>query len=86
MRRGHDAGEVAIVACNFTPVARHEFRIGVPAANAYVEVLNSDAKIYGGGDVGNAGRAAVEPVAANGYEQSISLTLPPLGAIVLVPS
>jgi 1,4-alpha-glucan branching enzyme len=86
LRRGHDSGEIAIVACNFTPVVREGFRIGVPDADAYVEVLNSDASVYGGSNVGNCGAVAVERVAANGFPQSIALTLPPLGAIVLVPS
>jgi len=86
LRRGNDGDDVAIVACNFTPVPREGFRIGVPAASAYLEVLNSDGSAYGGGDVGNGGRVAVERIAANGYDDSITLTVPPLGAIVLVPS
>jgi 1,4-alpha-glucan branching enzyme len=86
LRTGRSARDCAVVACNFTPVAREGFRIGVPPAKSYLEALNSDAKIYGGGDVGNAGAVNVEPIAAHGYAQSISLTVPPLGAIVLLPS
>jgi 1,4-alpha-glucan branching enzyme len=86
LRSGHDAREFAIAVCNFTPVVREGFRIGVPFAARYTEVLNSDAKIYGGSDAGNGGSVAVETIPSHGFAHSISLTLPPLGAIVLLPS
>ena len=69
--------------CNFTPVPRLDYRIGVPGAGFYIELLNSDASAYGGGNVGNGGGVATEPVAAHGYEQSIRLTVPPLGCLFL---
>jgi 1,4-alpha-glucan branching enzyme len=86
LRKGHGERDLAIVVCNFTPIVREGFRIGVPFAHSYVEVLNSDAEFYGGGDVGNGGSISVEAIPAHAYEQSISLRLPPLGAIVLLPS
>jgi 1,4-alpha-glucan branching enzyme len=68
---------------NFTPVPRSEYRIGVPEAGFYAELLNSDAALFGGGDVGNGGGVASEPVAAHGFEQSLRLTVPPLGCLLL---
>ena len=68
---------------NFTPVPRMAYRIGVPAAGFYAERLNSDASLYGGGNVGNQGGVASEPIAAHGFEQSVRLTVPPLGCLLL---
>jgi 1,4-alpha-glucan branching enzyme len=73
-----------LVACNFTPVPRHGYRIGVPRAGHWAERLNSDAAIYGGGNLGNAGGVDAEPVAAHGHAQSLVLTLPPLATLFLV--
>ena len=72
-----------LVAINFTPVPRHDYRIGVPLAGEWTEVLNSDAACYGGSNVGNAGGVRAEPVPSHGEQQSLVLTLPPLAAIVL---
>ncbi len=57
--------------------------IGVPQAGHYVELLNSDAGIYGGSNAGNAGAVEAEPVPAHGRPHSLSLTLPPLGCVIL---
>ncbi len=71
-------------SCSSTsPVPRLEYRIGVPDAGWYAEVLNSDAAVYGGGNVGNGGGVATEPVAAHGFDQSLRLTVPPLGCLLL---
>jgi 1,4-alpha-glucan branching enzyme len=70
---------------NFTPIVRNAYRIGVPRRCAYREVLNTDAKEYGGSGVGNLGRVVSEPVASHGYDQSIVLTLPPLSGLWFVP-
>ncbi|MGK3993171.1 1,4-alpha-glucan branching protein GlgB [Sorangium sp. So ce1024] len=70
---------------NFTPVPRHQYRIGVPRRGAYLEVLNTDATEYGGSGVGNMGRVEVQDVPCHGFPQSIVLTLPPLGVLWLVP-
>ena len=83
LRRGDQPQDIAIVVCNFTPVARETYRIGVPVAGSFREAMNTDAAIYGGGNVGNLGGVSSEPVAAHGRDQSISLTLPPLATLIL---
>jgi len=75
--------ECVVMVFNFTPVPRVQYRIGVPQAGWYAELLNSDASIYGGGDVGNGGGVASEPIAAHGFDQSARLTVPPLGCLLL---
>jgi len=77
------AGSALLAALNFTPVPRHDYRIGVPAPGLWEEIFNSDAKEYGGSGQGNLGGAAAAPVAFHGRSQSLSLTLPPLGAVFL---
>jgi len=64
-------------------VPRAEYRIGVPEAGYYVELLNSDASLYGGSDVGNGGGIQSEPIAAHGFEHSLRLVAPPLGCLLL---
>ncbi|MDQ2075311.1 1,4-alpha-glucan branching protein GlgB [Marinimicrobium sp. ABcell2] len=81
-RRNSKEGFV-IVILNFTPVPRHNYRIGVPEAGCYEECLNSDSHYYGGSDVGNPLPLNTEPVEWMGQPQSLTLTLPPLGALVL---
>ncbi len=70
---------------SYTPVVRNGYRIGVPRPCDYLEVLNTDAPGYGGSGVGNLGRVKTEPVPSHGYDQSVVLTLPPLGCVWLVP-
>jgi 1,4-alpha-glucan branching enzyme len=72
-----------IMAFNFTPVPRNGYRIGVPEAGFYAELLNSDSSLFGGSNIGNAGGMPSEPIAAHGFDQSIRLTLPPLGCLLL---
>ena len=55
----------------------------MPEPGWYAELLNSDAAVYGGSNVGNGGGAATEPVAAHGFDQSLRLTIPPLGCLLL---
>ena len=85
--RTGDAGDppIAVVA-NFTPVPRHDYRIGVPHGGRWRELLNSDAAIYGGSGLGNLGEVNAESIACRGFDQSISLTLPPLAIVVLTPA
>jgi 1,4-alpha-glucan branching enzyme len=83
IRYARDRNDFVVMIFNFTPVPRPEYRIGVPEAGHYAELLNSDAGIYGGGNVGNGGGVAAEPVAAHGFEQSLRLTIPPLGCLLL---
>jgi 1,4-alpha-glucan branching enzyme len=73
-----------IVVVNFTPIPRHDYRIGVPAPGIYREIFNSDSALYGGSNLGN---GAIPPVAENrpwmDRPYSITLTLPPLAGIIL---
>lgn len=82
--RSSESGQRAITLCNFTPVVREHYRVGVPEAGEYSERLNTDAQIYGGSNVGNAGGVHSENIPVNGFEHSIELTLPPLGVLILV--
>ena len=70
-----------VCICNFTPVPRHNYRIGVPAGGRWNEVLNSDATLYGGSGQGNMGGLDAVPVAQHGFPQSLNATLPPLGML-----
>jgi 1,4-alpha-glucan branching enzyme len=83
IRKAADGDDQLVVLLNFTPIPRHGYRVGVPFAGTYREVLNSDAGLYGGSNVGNGGRVATEPSPAHGFEQSLRLTLPPLSCLVL---
>jgi 1,4-alpha-glucan branching enzyme len=85
MRRGDDDREVVVVALNFTPVTRPNYRIGVPASGRWREILNSDARELGGSGQGNLGGVESRPIRWNGRRHSINVTLPPLGAIFLKP-
>jgi 1,4-alpha-glucan branching enzyme len=84
-RRSGDRGRPLLVVANTTPVPRFDYRIGVPRGGLWRELLNSDAAVYGGANLGNDGGAWAEPVPAHGEAQSLSLTLPPLGLLVLAP-
>ena len=72
-----------LVVCNFTPVVREGYRIGVPGPGVYREMLNSDAAVYGGSNAGSGGSVASEPVRSHGRDHSLLLTLPPLGCVFL---
>ncbi len=83
VRYARDRQDFLVTIFNFTPVPRAQYRIGVPEPGYYTEILNSDAELYGGSNVGNAGGVETEPIAAHGFEQSIRLRLPPLGCLYL---
>jgi 1,4-alpha-glucan branching enzyme len=83
MRRAVDAAPDVVVACNFTPVPRHGYRVGVPRRGYYRERLNTDAAVYGGANIGNGGGVTAEGVGSHGRLYSLSLTLPPLGTVIL---
>jgi 1,4-alpha-glucan branching enzyme len=72
-----------LVACNMTPVPRHNYRIGVPLGGAWCEIFNSDSAHYGGSNVGNAGRVEAAAFGAHGQPHSVELVLPPLATIYL---
>ena len=82
-RRNQKNSDATIAIVNFTPVPRREYRLGVPAAGDYVELLNSDADVYGGSNIGNQGRVSAGKKPSHGYEWSLSLTVPPLGFLLL---
>jgi 1,4-alpha-glucan branching enzyme len=72
-----------VVVANMTPVPRHDYRVGVPRPGYWVEMLNSDSRFFGGSNVGNSGGAWSTPSPLHGQGQSLSLTLPPLGLLLL---
>jgi 1,4-alpha-glucan branching enzyme len=82
LRRAGGEEEVLVV-CNFTPVPRHNYRVGVPRPGYWRELLNSDARDYGGAGFGNLGGVASVPIPIHGQQHSISLTLPPLAVLYL---
>ena len=82
LRKGADNGEYVLVAANFTPVPRGHYRIGVPQGGFWTETLNSDAGIYGGSGMGNAGGMEAEQFSCHGHGWSLPLTLPPLAIVV----
>jgi 1,4-alpha-glucan branching enzyme len=84
LRKGR-AGDIALVACNFTPVPRDNYQIGVPRGGRWRERLNSDAKEYGGSGMGNFGAIEAAPLPAHGQYHSLSVRLPPLAMLVLTP-
>jgi len=83
LRRAEGEGGQVLVVVNCTPVPRHNFRIGVPEDGFWRELLNSDAKEFGGSGQGNLGGVEAAPVGFHGRPRSLNLTLPPLGAIYL---
>jgi 1,4-alpha-glucan branching enzyme len=85
LRRGLDPGAPVAVACNFTPVPRHHYRIGLPHGGRWREALNSDATLYGGSGQGNFGGVEAQARPHHGRPYSVPLTLPPLGVVVLKP-
>jgi 1,4-alpha-glucan branching enzyme len=83
LRLGNPGTPAMLVVCNFTPVPRHEYRLGVPRPGQWRERLNSDASIYGGSGLGNAGEVHAQSLPAHDLPASVLLTLPPLGTIIL---
>jgi 1,4-alpha-glucan branching enzyme len=82
IRKTRDDSSLILAVCNFTPVPRTGYRVGVPRAGMWREALNSDAAVYGGSGAGNAGGFDAEPVACHGRPCSLELTLPPLGICI----
>jgi 1,4-alpha-glucan branching enzyme len=83
VRRGKSSKQNIVIVCNFTPVPRMGYRLGVPEGGFWKELLNSDATEYGGGGLGNLGGVQAEEVAAHGRAHSVTLTLPPLATVYL---
>jgi len=85
IRKGKDPNEVTLFICNFTPVPRNNYRVGVPFDGEWREVLNSDAPLYGGSGQGNMGSITASPLPIHGRPYSLNMTLPPLGVVVFRP-
>ena len=83
MRIAPQSGRRVICVCNFSPVVRPRYRVGVPAAGIYREILNTDSERFGGGNIGNAGAVFAERIAHHGFDFSLSLILPPLAVLWL---
>jgi 1,4-alpha-glucan branching enzyme len=76
------SGDLLLACLNFTPVPRANYRVGVPRAGTWQEILNSDAPLYGGSGWGNLGGLQTTPVPSHGHFTSISVIMPPLGAVL----
>lgn len=85
LRRGPGERDWVLVVANFTPVPREGYRLGVPVAGLWDEVFNSDSAIFGGGNIGNAGCVEAVTAECDGRPFSLTVTVPPLGAIFLRP-
>jgi 1,4-alpha-glucan branching enzyme len=81
IRKAKTTADVILAVCNFTPVPRHDCRVGAPCGGFWAELLNSDAREYGGSGQGNFGGVEAVPVALHGRPYSLTITLPPLGAV-----
>jgi len=87
VRRGKSEDDELLVAVlSFTPMPRYNYQIGVPRGGHWRELLNSDAEVYGGTGQGNMGGVDASPIPLHGRKWSVTLTLPPLGAVFLVSS
>lgn len=81
VRRGKDGSNPVLAVFNFTPIPRHGFRVGVPEPGRWEEIVNTDSEQYGGSGQGNYGGADSKPVPMHGKYHSLTITLPPLGAV-----
>jgi 1,4-alpha-glucan branching enzyme len=82
VRKAKTPRDMMLFVCNFTPVPRHNYRVGAPFEGRWKEVLNSDAPLYGGSGQGNTGGLTTGPLPAHGRPYSLNMTLPPLGVVV----
>jgi 1,4-alpha-glucan branching enzyme len=85
LRRGRNPNDQLLFVCNFTPVVRENYRVGVPLDCHWKEILNSDATLYGGSSQGNFGGLQAAPLPIHGRPFSLNMTLPPLGLVVFQP-
>jgi 1,4-alpha-glucan branching enzyme len=86
IRRAKNPADWLLVACNFTPVPRNNYLVGVGEEGIYQELFNSDSKYYGGGNLGNGQGLKSKPGVVQGRPHSLTLTVPPLGVVVLKKS
>jgi 1,4-alpha-glucan branching enzyme len=83
LRFGEAADPPILAVCNFTPVPRHGYQVGVPQAGPWHEVLNTDAAAYGGAGIGNGGRVVAHETPSHGLPAALDLTVPPLATLIL---
>ncbi|QEL11851.1 1,4-alpha-glucan branching protein GlgB [Kushneria phosphatilytica] len=83
LRSGEAGTAPLLVIVNFTPCARYNYRVGVPALSSWWEIFNSDSRFYAGSDLGNGSALHARPTPSHGYTASLELTLPPLGTLYL---
>jgi 1,4-alpha-glucan branching enzyme len=81
MRKSRGGDQILVAIFNFTPVPRHNYRVGVPRGGYWQEILNSDSPVYGGSGYGNLGGTDADQVTAHGRPFSLNLIVPPLGAV-----
>ncbi|HMO20729.1 MAG TPA: alpha amylase C-terminal domain-containing protein, partial [Candidatus Melainabacteria bacterium] len=82
LRKGEDGDKDILICLNFTPVPRQQYRVGVPTGGYWREIFNSDSTNYGGSGMGNLGGVHTEYIKQHGFDNSVTLTLPPLAAVV----
>ncbi len=82
IRHGHREEDDILAACNFTPIPRPNYRMGSPRSGFWEEIFNTDALLYGGSGWGNMGGVEASPVSVHGRRHSLTLALPPLGAVL----
>ena len=82
IRRPKAVKPFLLFVCNFTPVPRHDYRVGVPDPGVYRELLNTDSEAFGGSNLGNMGYANSEPISQNNHYHSLRIMLPPLAVVV----
>ena len=82
LRRSKSGDDVLLIACNFTPVPREKYVIGVPQGGYWREILNSDSTLYGGSDLGNKGGVQANAIPQHGRSHSLTVMLPPLAVVV----
>jgi 1,4-alpha-glucan branching enzyme len=85
IRFAHNREDFIVFACNFTPVPREGYRIGVPRAGLYRELFNTDSELFGGANLGNAGAVMAEEIPFHGRPASINVTIPPLAVVAFKP-
>ncbi len=83
VRKARSNSDVILAVCNLTPVPRHNYRVGVPSGGFWKELMNSDAKEYGGSGQGNLGGVEADSIHFHGRDHSLALTLPPLGVVIM---
>ena len=84
LRFGAPGDPAVLVVCNFTPVPRDGYRVGLPSAGTWREIINTDASAYGGSGIGNMGAVVAEAVPWHGRPYSAALTVPPLATVMFL--